>query len=307
MERWFAVKPAQSAARALAVINYLTVHPRMAFTLSELSSALNVSPASMSAVLLALSESGYIVRDPRHRTFTLGPALVAAGHSASQRHPVIEAARPELVRLAPFGGECVGSVAVGDDIMILAIEGRPSGKTRQAWIGQRIPLMPPFGQVFIAWADDKEVKHWLHRLSPAAADRLWPELRASLDEVRQRGVTIGLRSAPVEAVIDLIHQSANELDPRVHSELERIIPDQTVNYALHDIDDRMHYDVANLAVPVFGPDGSVVYAITLTDITGISGSALSDLCEEMRSSARAVTKDIGGRAPATTYGTTALP
>ena len=99
----------------------MTVHPRMAFTLSELSTALSVSPASMSAVLLALSDSGYIARNARHRTYTLGPALVAAGNGASERHPVIEAARPELFRLAAFGGECVGSAAVGDDLMILAI------------------------------------------------------------------------------------------------------------------------------------------------------------------------------------------
>jgi len=301
------VKPAQSAARALAVINYLTVHPQMAFTLSELSSALNVSPASMSAVLLALSDSGYIVRHRRHRTFTLGPALVAAGHSASERHPVVEAARPELVRLATFGGECIGSVAVGDDIMILAIEGRASGKTRQAWIGQRIPLMPPFGQVFIAWAEDKDVEHWLHRLSPSSADKLWPELEPSLNEVRQRGLTIGLRNASVEAVIELVHQSANELDPRVYKELERIIPDQTINYALHQIEADTIYDVANLAAPVFGPDGTVVYAITLTDISGISGSDLERLCEEMRTSSRVVTKEIGGRVPTSMQGAPLAP
>lgn len=293
------MKPAQSAARALAVINYMTVHPRMAFTLSELSTALSVSPASMSAVLLALSDSGYLTRDARHRTYMLGPALVAAGHGASERHPVIEAARPELVRLASFGSECVGSAAVGGDLMILAIEGRPSGRTRESWIGQRIPLMPPFGQVFLAWATESEVDEWMGRLSPDGREVLRSELLQSLGEVRQRGLTIGLRNDPVEQVVELVHRTSSGASPALREELEQLIPHQTVNYALHEIESNERYDVANLAVPVFGPEGSVVFAMTLTGINGIRGADLSDLCDEMRGAARAVTKDIGGRAPVT--------
>ncbi|MEV0685270.1 helix-turn-helix domain-containing protein [Nocardia sp. NPDC050378] len=292
------MKPAQSAARALAVINYMTVHPRMAFTLSELATGLGVSPASMSAVLLALSESGYLARDARHRTYVLGPALVAAGHGASERHPVIEAARAELIRLAEFGSECVGSAAVGDDMMMLAIEGRPSGRSRESWIGQRIPLMPPFGQVFIAWANDSVVDEWLGRLSPESVVALRGELLRSLGEVRQRGVAIGLRNEPVEEVIELIHRTSSDAGSVTREELGRLIPRQAIDYALHEIGADERYDVANLAAPVFGPDGTVVFAMTLTGVNGIRGADLSDLCDEMRGGARAVAKSIGGRAPA---------
>lgn len=292
------MKPAQSAVRAMDVISYMTVHPRMAFTLSELSTALGVSPASMSAVLLALSDSGYIVRDVRHRTYTLGPALVAAGNGASERHPVIEAARPELVRLAAFGSECVGSAAVGDDLMILAIEGRPSGRSRESWIGQRIPLIPPFGQVFLAWAPQSEVDAWLGRLSPGGIDALGSELLQSLDEVRQRGLTIGLRNDPVEQVVEFVNRTRPGESSSIRRELEQLIPQQTSDYALHEIESDGQYDVANLAVPVFGPSGTVVFAMTLTGISGICGTDLSDLCEEMRAAARVVTREVGGLAPA---------
>lgn len=300
------MKPALAAARAMSVINYMTVQPRSAFTLSELSKALDVSPASMSSILLALLDAGYIVRHARHRTYELGPALVAAGHSAAQRHPEIEAARPEMVRLAAtFGGECIGSAAVGEDIMILSIEGRPTGRTRQTWIGQRVPLMPPFGQIFVAWASETEIDKWIGRLGPHAEPTLREDLRASLAEVRIRGLTIGLHNDPVEEVIGLIHEST-EHPSQIHDRLIDAIPAQVRGYTLHSIDLDGRYDVANLAVPVFGPDGSVVFAMTLFGITGIKGSDLVDLCGEMLSSGRIVTRAIGGRAPTVPAAPTAM-
>ncbi|MGM7775780.1 IclR family transcriptional regulator [Arthrobacter sp. KNU-44] len=291
------MKPAPAAARAMGVINYMTVHPQMAFTLSELSAALRVSPASMSSILLALSEWGYITRDRRHRTYVLGPAVVAAGHAASQRHPVIEAARPELARLSGFGSECIGSAAVADEILILAIEGRPSSQSREAWIGQRIPLIPPFGQVFLAWSPDADVHKWLGRLGPEGAAQHGPGLAEDLSRVRERGLAIGLRNEPGDAVIELINESAHRLDrdAAIHTELRRAIADQTDSYSLRDIDPGTRYDVANLAAPIFGPDGTVVFAMTLYGINDIPGSDLLDLCSEMLQSGRTVTRAIGGR------------
>ncbi|NKX55882.1 helix-turn-helix domain-containing protein [Arthrobacter sp. E918] len=279
------------------MINYLTVHPQMAFTLSELSSALGVSPASMSSILLALSEWGYVLRDRRHRTYALGPAVVAAGHAASQRHPVIEAARPELRRLSTFGSECIGSAAVAEEILILAIEGRPSSQSREAWIGQRVPLIPPFGQVFLAWAPEADVQHWLGRLGPDGAARHGRELVEDLLQVRGRGVAIGLRNEQVDTVIGLINESAHRLDKdaEIHRALQRAIPDQTDNYSLRAVDPGARYDVANLAAPVFGPDGTVAFAMTLYGINDIPGSDLLELCSEMLQSGRTVTRAIGGR------------
>lgn len=291
------MKPAPAAARAMAVINYMTVHPQMAFSLSELSAALRVSPASMSSILLALSEWGYVIRDRRHRTYALGPAVAAAGHAASQRHPVIEAARPELERLSGFGSECIGSTAVAEEILILAIAGCPSGQGRETWIGQRIPLIPPFGQVFLAWSPDADVQKWIGRLGPEGESQRGPELAEDLSRVRERGVAIGLRNGSVDTVIELINESAHRLDRHavIHAELQRAIPNQTENYSLRDIDPRAHYDVANLAAPVFGPDGTVVFAMTLYGINDIPGSELLGLCSEMLHSGRAVTRAIGGR------------
>jgi len=291
------MKPALAAVRATAVLNYMTVQPKLAFSLSELSKALDVSPASMSSILLALNDAGYVVRQPRHRTYELGPALVAAGHSAAQRHPEIEAARPEMKRLAASaGGECIASAAVGADILILSIEGRPTGRSRQTWIGQRLPLMPPFGQIFLAWSSDREVDKWIARLNGRIDSETAEALRSSLDEVRARGLAIGLRNDQVDEFVDLVHEAA-EHPSQIHDRLLEAIPQQISGYTLRSINVDAQYDVANLAVPIFGPDGSVVLAMTMFGLAGIKGSDLIDLGSEMLSSSRTVTREIGGRAP----------
>ncbi|WP_196073386.1 IclR family transcriptional regulator [Nakamurella alba] len=295
------MKPALSAQRSLSVLTYMTVRPGSVFSLTELSSALDVSPASMSAVLLAMCDAGYLERHPRHRTYSLGPAAVALGHAASDRHPVIEASRAELRRLATLGSECLGSAVVGDDIMILAMEGRPNGRSRGSWVGQRIPLVPPFGQVFLAWHPGPPVDAWLGRLGNLRSEHE-VALRSSLDLTRRRGFFIGLRNVPVQTVVDTVHASSTVPDADAHRRLEQLIPDQIDGYGLDVVDPDRHYDVANLAVPVFDGDAAAVYALTLYGLDDIPGRQLTEVAGRMLDSAAVITREIGGRPPLPTAG-----
>src|SRR5690606_30514607 len=110
---------------------YLTANPRSAYTLSELSAALDVSPASMSAVLLSMTDAGYLARHPRHRTYELGTSAVALGNAAAVRHPVVELAHRAMVELTDSGLSCVGSAVVGDDMVVLAVTGPATQGTRE--------------------------------------------------------------------------------------------------------------------------------------------------------------------------------
>src|ERR1039458_5209422 len=70
-------RPALAAARAVEVLNFLASHPGESFTLSELSRHLNLNMASGLSVLKALTDAGYVHRHDSHKTYSLGPALVA--------------------------------------------------------------------------------------------------------------------------------------------------------------------------------------------------------------------------------------
>src|SRR5437870_5662390 len=90
-----------SATRALEIIDYLASRGTTAFSLSELARELEINVASCHAILGALTRSGHLSRHPWHKTYTLGPALVAIGHVALRNHDLIaraEAAAAELSR-----------------------------------------------------------------------------------------------------------------------------------------------------------------------------------------------------------------
>jgi DNA-binding IclR family transcriptional regulator len=301
------MKPAPAVVRAAAVLNYLTAHPHVDFTLSELSEAVNVNSASLSALLLALTDAGYVTRHPRRKTYTLGPAGVALGHAAARQHPAIEAAQAEMRELAALGNECAGTVLTGGDILFVSIEGHPGAKSREAWVGQRIPMVPPFGQVFVAWSSRSDIEAWLDSVDTyEQASLLRQRLVASLERVREDGYVIGLVNDPVVEVIALIEELTVVDSEEVRRRLHATIPQQGPDYVAEGIRDDLTYDVANLAVPVFDAEGGVAFAMTLTGLDGVRGDRLREIAEAALGAARRVTRRIGGKWPSST-GAGALP
>ena len=282
----------------MSALNHLTAHPGVSFTLSELSAALNVNPASLSALLLALCDAGYLSRHPRRKTYTLGPAGVALGHAAALQYPAIEAAEPEMRELATLGSECVATVATAGEILFVAIEGHPGPKSREAWVGQRIPMVPPFGQVFVAWSAKAEIDRWLGTMGRGEqASLLRQRLIASLDRVRNDGYVVGLANDPVEEVIALIDELTVVDRDEVRRRLWEAIPRQGLSYVAEGIQADEVYDVANLAVPVFDAEGSVALAMTLTGLSGVRGDRLREIGEIALGAARRVTRRVGGKWP----------
>src|SRR5215207_8864352 len=171
-----AMKPALAAARTVEVMDHFTTHPNSVFSLSELAVTMNVNLPSMSTVLLALTKSGYLLRHPVRKTFEIGPAFVAIGRAAASHYPIVDLARDEMIELAKLGGECIGSVKAGGNLLVLAVEGRPTPGAREIYVGQRLPLLPPYGQMFLAWSKPAEIAAWVALLDPLDAERVAPTL-----------------------------------------------------------------------------------------------------------------------------------
>lgn len=269
-----------------------------AFTLSELSAALHVSVATMSTILLALIDAGFVVRHPVHKTYTLGPSLVAIGYAASSRHPIVEYARPEMAELARLGTECVASAIVGGDLVHLAIDGQASARTRALRVGQRIPLVPPYGHVYLAWSDQGTVARWVARLGEGQARIRGAELEESLDAVRQRGFAVALDNDGVATVQRLVDEIARQpWDENLRNRLAQSIPRQVGDYALSVIEPESKYDINNIAAPVFGPNGTVAYALHVHGVGSRSGAEILEVGERLNDVCLTLTRRMGGRTP----------
>jgi DNA-binding IclR family transcriptional regulator len=249
-------------------------------------------------VLRSLTDGGYLARHPRHKTYELGAALIAAGQAASQRHPVVDLARPEMRRLAEATGtECIGSVVVGDQILVLAIEGRPSPRTRGLALGQRLPLLPPFGQVFLAWSPHAAVEGWINR---GLGERAEPPDRAhlidALGHVHDRGYAINLDGGPLTRLRETLAElTCMPHDPVLRRLVTELVCSVGDDYELLEEQPDESYDVEVISAPVFAADGSVTFAITLTGLSARTGRELNRIGEEVATAGLMLTRLIDGR------------
>ncbi len=254
-------RPALSASRTVAVLNFLAQHGPEEFTLSDLAARLDINLASAHSLLAVLTEAGYVARNKRLRTYSLGPVLVALGNAAMERHPAIEHAHREALQLSEELrlGVAVTTLA-GDDIAFLERVGEHRPRDIGVQVGQRVPMVPPIGAVFAAW---HEPEAWLGR----ADDR--SDMEALLADVRSRGWAVALGNPP-----------------------------STEYEALAGLNPRRTYDVAMIAAPVFGPGGEAVVSITLLGMEpGLAARQVVALGERVRDAGLVATRRSGGRPP----------
>src|SRR5688500_14232348 len=144
---------APAVERSIAVLNFLASQPEERFTLSEIARSTDLNKATLHAILGALTESGFVLREEERKTYGLGPALVALGGAAVEANPAVQLSLPHMEALSnELGLDCVASTAIENQIVILARTSsrKPFGINVEP--GQRLPLSPPLRTAFVAWS-----------------------------------------------------------------------------------------------------------------------------------------------------------
>ena len=284
-----------SVTRVVTVIDFLVAHPGEHFGLSELARAVDMSKATAHALCTTLTDAGWLLRNPVDKTYTLGPALIAAGHAAGARQlDLVDHARPVMEQLASLlSAQVVASSTVGDEMVLLATTGRPGPMWLAFTVGQRVPLAPPLGTVFLAWAPAAAVDRWLERLGPGALEEDRQRLRAALSVVRRRGYALNL-----EAVANL--NLSRALSGRDEAGALAVVVDELAHeeYLLQELEAGATYRLSQISAPVFGPDGTVALALTVVGLPEkLTGEEIPRYGRALLSAARRVTRSIHGRAP----------
>ncbi|MES2169169.1 MAG: hypothetical protein V4479_00385 [Actinomycetota bacterium] len=206
---------------------------------------------------------------------------------------MVDLVRPAMRELASLGTECVGSTAIGDDILVMALEGRPASAGRDLRVGYRIPLVPPFGTVFLAWDSDQWVTKWAARAGIESR-----AFESSLAAVRQRGYAVGLNNPGVTRMHLLADTvAAHPYEEASRAELAESILSQLDVYLLDDIDPTGSYDVSMVSAPIFRPDRTVEFALTVQGIGTCDGVRLGEIGETLARECAALTRELGGYAP----------
>jgi DNA-binding IclR family transcriptional regulator len=269
-------KRAPAATRALAILDFLALHPTETFTLSELAREFDIGSGSAHALLTAMTEAGYLTRHPTHKTYRLGPSTIAVGNAALESHPAIDIARDEMRRITDdLDLECLASAPLGDEVVVVARVGKPHPGRPLSRIGRRRPLVPPLGTMYLAWSGDAVIDAWLAR-SEADPD-LIERYRHLLTSARALGYSVGIgrERSDIIAVAPL--------------------PDDPMRL---DLDPERHYDLAYIAASVFDERGEVALVLNLDGFTTpYLPDEITKLARRFRDVTDVITRGIHGQPP----------
>lgn len=302
-------RAAPASVRAVNIVSFLTAHPARGFTISELAAHLEMNIASAHATLAVLCESGFLVRDPVHRTYVLGPALAVTGYAALEQHPAVEAAIEQAELLAAELNAEVGVTAIaGRDVIFLARRGPEPLATGIGYPGDRSPLLAPIGAVFLAWAPEDAVAEWLDRAGLPGP--IAEHYRAVLAEIRDRGFSVPLHRIAEPVVMDAFARLRSE---PLSAEFERQLAaalrkTDEMLLSFTGLSDSDEIGFRTIAAPIFDPIGRVLLSLSLTGPERpVRLDRVNELGRRVAQSAAIATRHARGRAPSYAPPPTAKP
>jgi DNA-binding IclR family transcriptional regulator len=287
--------------RVIDVLNFLAAHPTEAFTLAEMAKHLQLSNGSAHRVLTTMTRSQFLSRNEKHKTYSLGAALVAIGQAAVEKHRGIEVARRELTRLSvELNVQCSANVVVDGDLLVLVREGMPQSHLGLTRVGERRPFAPPWGICHVAWDGEDAIQHYLAKASTHLSKAGRTHLRGAFPLIRRRGYAMAARGPrtrddhptsvlPAGQVRDETYWSAvfKRLGQLSLKEL------QLVNVSEVGSD-----GIGYVSAPVFSPTGTVSLQLVISGLPKLlSATKIERFAERLCATAALITSETHGRRP----------
>ncbi len=148
----------------------------------------------------------------------------------------------------------------GDQIVLAAAAGRSTAAAVPTRVGQRLPFGPPMGSLDAAFGGPEAEEEWLS--APAGNSRPREENAATLERVRNRGYAIAFGHDAHGSVERITAQLARR-DPSVTIEtLQDALREFDQSYN-RDIEPGESVELRYINAPVFLPDGSLAFGLTL--------------------------------------------
>ena len=299
-------RPSPQTDRVITVVDLLTARPHEGLTLSEIARRLGVTPATCHPMLASLTQAGWLVRHPTRRTYRLGPAMVAAGHSAAAGFPALDFAHAVMVELQRDLGLAVLALVPSDGHATLVDLVRDPGVPGPAIrIGDQTPLHPPFGIVRFAWSGDDDVDRWLSHAPPSTEVR--DHYRRVLQATRQRGFSVDLATAPearVHAALTRLERLKDDAGPEPATRLRAVLEDLAGELATeHEflpvtLQRARRYHVSSLSAPVFDGESAVTLMLALRGFRdAVKGADVHAIGDRLVRATDSITKSTGGRRP----------
>jgi len=282
------------------VLKFLAAHPTETFTLAEIARHVGLTNGSAHRLLTTMAAGQFLSRNEKHRTYSLGVAMVAIGQAAIEKHRGVEIARREIARLAvELNVQCSANALVDNELVVLVTEGTAQSHLGLTRVGERRPLAPPVGLCHIAWSDETTTNAYLEQATAYLSQAAKHHLINSLPIIRSRGYAAAANgsytgNSPYAApVSDEIRDAAYW--QRVIAQAGELSIEEI---QLLDLAQAQNGGVSYLAAPVFSADKKVAFVLVLSGLpTGLSVRELESCAERLCATSATITSEIHGRRP----------
>jgi flavin reductase (DIM6/NTAB) family NADH-FMN oxidoreductase RutF len=217
-----------------------------------------------------------------------------------QQLRLADLARSEMERIADdLSLECIAQVPVAGELVHIASAG-PTPSSIVSRVGTRLPWVPPYGALHVAWAPDETFETWMQAATspPTTQDRA--RYAEALDRVRRRGWSLALTTPvhpEVERTMATLSNGGHE-DAATGLLLRRLMEQVGEHYEPADLRPGRSYRVRSIGAPVFGPDGTAEMGLKLFGLPDVLAyEEIKRLSERLVAGADAMTRASGGRRP----------
>jgi DNA-binding IclR family transcriptional regulator len=284
-------RPSPQTDRVVGVIELLASRPSQPMSLAAVTRHLGINKSTCYSMLTALTQAGWLLRDPFRKTYRLGPALAAVSREAAEGFPALDFARSAIETLSREIGANCAALSVADDHVTVVDQVRDLRAIGPGLaISAPIPLRPPLGTAVVAWAAPDAVERWLARAPEGAHDRL----RRALAVTRDRGYTVELAARPPTRLREAV-VGVGEPGARV-SQLLAELADELVergDFLAVDLDPDGSYLVGTVNAPVFDRDGNVTLVLALNGFSAaLTGREVEALGHRLVQAATTVSKAL---------------
>lgn len=287
--------------RVIDVLSLLAAHPEQDFTLAEIARQLGMSNGSAHRVLTGLAKAGFLARDEKRRSYSLGVAMVAIGQAALEKYRGVEVARREIGRLAAaLEVQASANTVAGGEVMVLVKEGAPNAQAWLTRVGERRPLVPPMGLCHVAWGGAAAEAAYVARVEAALAPEVKAQLQAALPAIRRRGFSVtamGPNSGAARQVMALPAGSQPDAEywERVLELVGRLTPAEV---QVLDLREAGAAGIASIAAPVFSGAGTVAMQVVISGLQrGMETARIEEYAENLCAAAARITSALNGRLP----------
>lgn len=209
-------------------------------------------------------------------------------------------ARNEMESLAEeLGAETLSTAAVGDQLVVIAGAGAPAAGSPRTRVGQRSPMAPPLGTLFVAAAGEEAERTWLDRGGPSTTQVQRDSYRRMLERVRERGWSVTLASdTQLELERIYHHYSTTDRSPDNAEIIRELTASIAEHYEPATLGSDTPVEVRMITVPVTDPTGKIRLLLSVWGLPNpLTGNEIKAHATRLQQSAARIGTILSNRLP----------